>query len=200
MRNLNEFLDARERPFGRLPSRRSSRRSSSVALTFDVARGTYYPRLQIQREPGFGFMEAFHPVRAADWILRERPPGPIAHHMSDGGFLIQRLHPHYPVMVDGRLEVFGPDKFVELQISGSDRFKELDAEYRFGVVVLHYSLVNHRDLLPWLYYNSNWQLVFADEIAVVFTGFPRARWRRTSSTWTTRTSSRPSTARTRRPP
>ena len=39
------------------------------------------------REAGFGVLDFFYPVGAAEWIARERPPGPICHHMADGALL-----------------------------------------------------------------------------------------------------------------
>ncbi len=45
--------------------------------------------------------------------------------MADGGYLIWRLWPDYRVMTDGRLEVFGAEKFVALQPSVPERFRAL---------------------------------------------------------------------------
>ena len=71
-------------------------------------------------------------------------------------------------MTDGRLEVYGAEKFVALQGGIPGRFRALDEKYRFGVVLVHHSLVASDDLLRWLYFNSNWKLVHVDEVAVLF--------------------------------
>ena len=91
------------------------------------------------REPGLGWMRAMYPVAAADWIEARRPPGPIAHHMSSGGYLIWRLFPTYPVMADGRLEVYRSRPEV-LELRDSRSFAELDRTYRFGSVLVHFAL------------------------------------------------------------
>ncbi len=168
VRNLNAVLDRRS-------LRPRAMTSASVAFTgvlalvsADVFSDRFFARLGIYREAGFGVFDPYYPIGAAEWIARERPPGPIFHHMGDGGYLIWRLHPDYPVMVDGRLELFGEQRFAELQMAGPHRFRALDARYRFGIALLHYTLVNSQDLMRWLHLNSTWRLVFADDVAALF--------------------------------
>ena len=117
-------------------------------------------------------MDIFYPVKAVDWIEHHRPPGPICHHMADGGYLIWRLYPDYKVMVDGRLEVFGEEEFVSLQFSDPASFRRVDSVLGCGVVIVHYSLIEADALLWWFHLNSNWQLVFVDHVAAVFTRRP----------------------------
>jgi len=71
-------------------------------------------------------------------------------------------------MTDGRLEVFGEQVFQKLQVTGTERFQQLDREYGFGVVLVQFSIVDSEELLHWLYLNSNWRLVFVDDAAAVF--------------------------------
>ena len=173
--NLNEFLDRHPMP----QKLRSALAWTSVAvislLCFDVARGSFFPRIGGTREPGLGISELFYPSGAVEWIARERPPGPIFHHMADGGYLIWALYPDYRVMSDGRLEVYGPERFQEFQAGRPDQFRRLDGKFHFGTVLLHYSLVHSDELLRWLRLNSNWQLVFVDEGAAVFVRVPLDR-------------------------
>jgi hypothetical protein len=144
----------------------------------DVATDRFAERVNSPRETGLGTLSFFQPEGAVDWIARERPSGPIAHDMADGGYLIARLWPDYPVMVDGRLEVFGAETFARLQIQGPEQFRALDAEHRFGAVLVHYSLVDARELLWWLHLNPNWRLVFVDDTAALYVrdGPESGRW------------------------
>jgi tetratricopeptide (TPR) repeat protein len=168
VRNANQFLDRHPIP-RRAPGLASLAVAAGLALlTLDVARGTWFPRIGSHREPGLGTLDVYYPIAAAEWIARERPPGPISHHMADGGYLIWRLWPDYPVMTDGRLEVYGPERFVELQVAGPERFRALDQELHFGVVLVHYSLIQSDELLRWLHLNPNWRLVHLDEVAALF--------------------------------
>jgi tetratricopeptide (TPR) repeat protein len=177
VRNANELLDARSArgPRARLfgaPALRAIARLAVVAVLWagiaDVARDRFFARLGSHRQTGLGPMDVYYPSGAADWLERERPPGPICHHMADGGYLIWRLHPEYPVLVDGRLEVFGEELFAELMIAGVERFRALDRKYHFGSVLVHYSMVVSDELMWWLYLNSNWRLVFVDDTAALF--------------------------------
>jgi len=121
------------------------------------------------------------PEAAADWILRERPDGPIYHAMADGGYLIWRLYPEYRVMVDGRLEVFGTAHFARLKVAASGRptgFHQLDQEYHFGVALLHHRFFPGLEMLQWLHQSPEWRLVQLDEVASVFVrvGNDPPRW------------------------
>jgi hypothetical protein len=178
LRNLNAFLDARP---GRLAPHPALRTAGTallclvlVGLAVEGARGRLLPRLGSYREPGFGVLDVVHPVGAAEWIARERPPGPIAHYHRDGGYLIWRLHPDYRVMLDGRLEVFGPGRMKALRIVGPERFVALDRQYGFGVALLSYTRLA-RDLIPWLLRQPEWRLVYVDEVASVFVRVPEGQ-------------------------
>jgi hypothetical protein len=173
IRNLNQFLDARP-----LSPRLRAAGALLVAvflvgLTADVLRERFFLRVGLYRQPGFQTMELLYPVAQAEWIAEHRPPGPIAHHMVDGGYLIWRLWPEYKVMTDGRLEVFGAETFAEVSLAGvPERFRKLDKEYHFGSVIVHYSLLGWREFLWWLYLNSNWSLVSVDDVAALFVRVP----------------------------
>ena len=149
-----------------------------AVVSVDVARDRFFLRIGSSRETGFGTFDFYYPVGAVDWIARERPPGPIAHHMADGGYLIYRLWPSYQALSDGRLEIFGPESFARLQITDPDSFRRLDDEFHFGSALVHYSLTDARDLLWWLHLNSNWRLVQVDDTAALFVreGPETKRW------------------------
>ncbi|MDJ0868474.1 MAG: hypothetical protein QNK03_20370 [Myxococcota bacterium] len=167
VRNASAWLDCRG-----VPPRAPRLLSLAVALllvvgAWDVARGRFFQRLGSPREPGLGLLQAFYPVRAVEWIARERPPGPLGHHMADGGYLIWRLHPHYPVLSDGRLEVYASRPEV-LKLDDELSFRELDARYRFGTVLLHYAQIDLHPLVGALHRDPQWRLAFVDEVAAVF--------------------------------
>jgi hypothetical protein len=90
--------------------------------------------------------------------------------MVYGGFLIWRLYPDYRVMFDGRLEIFGPERFRELQIDSTERFEALDAKYRFGVVVQRYGPGGGIELLAHWIADPEWRLVAVDDAAALFPG------------------------------
>jgi hypothetical protein len=178
VRNLNEFLDRHPAPMRALRAAGIATALVLALLVVDVVRGSFFARIGAMREPGLGVSEIFYPSAAVEWIAREDPPGPLCHHMADGGYLIWHLRGRYPVMVDGRLEVYGAERFAELQVTGPERFRALDEKYHFGSVLVHYSLASSESLLWWLHLNANWQLVFLDDAAAVFVrlGEGDSRW------------------------
>lgn len=174
VRNTNAWLDARElRPAAAARLHTVARLLPPalalllLLLTWDVARDRFFQRLGAPREAGLGIMEAFYPVRAVDWIERQRPPAPLGHHMADGGYLIWRLYPDYPVLSDGRLEVYASRPEV-LGLRGEPSFRRLDQKYRFGTVLLHYAQIDLHGLVGVLYRDPDWRLAFVDEVAAVF--------------------------------
>ena len=95
-----------------------------------------------------------------------------------GGYLNWRLYPDYEVMVDGRLEIFGAEKFAQLALPRPRAFQRLDAQYGFGSVVLS-SAFDSVELIAWLQRRPDWQLVHVDTGSVLFVRTdPRAqsRW------------------------
>jgi hypothetical protein len=168
VRNLGEFADAHPLPRQVWRAAGVLAAAALLVLAVDFVRGSFFERLGSFRESGLGPLEALQPVRAVDWIARERPPGPICHHMADGGYLAWRLYPDYRVMTDGRLEVYGPERLLELHVSDPERFRALDAQYRFGSVLLHHSLFPTDSLLRWLYLHPSWRLVQVDDSAALF--------------------------------
>ncbi len=176
-RNLNEYFDRHPVPARALDAAGAVAALALALLATDVASGRFFDRVGSLRESGLGVVELLYPSGALEWVARESPSGPICHHMASGGYLIWRLYPEYKTMVDGRLEVFGAEKFAELQVVGPQRFRALHEQYEFGVVLVQYSLVQSEGLLWWLYLNSNWRLVYVDEVAAVFVRDEEARSR-----------------------
>ncbi len=117
------------------------------------------------------FADFWFPERAVDWIAGHRPPGPIYHRMGDGGYLIWRLWPTYPVLVDGRLEVYGEQLYADIEVTddgGPAAFERLDGRYHFGTALIHFGLFREPALFAWLAAQPAWRLVQLDEVAAVF--------------------------------
>jgi len=112
-----------------------------------------------------------YPEAAVDWIARERPNGPIYHRLGDGGYLIWRLWPRYQVLIDGRLEVYGEQRYADFELRGGGgpgTFESLDGRFRFGTALLHFGLFPDLSLLTGLAARPDWRLVYLDDVAAVF--------------------------------
>ncbi len=167
VRNLNEILDDARARRGWNLAATAGCCALVLALAAYVGRGGFYPSIGVDREPGLGVAEAVFPVGAAEWIARERPAGPICHHMMYGGYLLWRLYPDYPVMADGRLEVFGGDMTRELRLDSVERFRALDARYRFGMVLVQFGYDYPEKLLGELYRDPDWILTYVDTVGAL---------------------------------
>lgn len=167
VRNANEWLDGRMRSAWARHAANAAVAAALLIAAVDVARGSYHARIGTVHERGVGVVGLYVPALATDWIERERPPGPIAHHMWDGGYLSWRLHPRYEVLVDGRLEIYGPKKLAALRFVTPREFLRLDAKYRFGTVLLNPTF-HARQLIAWFYARPDWRLVQGDESGLVF--------------------------------
>jgi hypothetical protein len=91
--------------------------------------------------------------------------------MGDGGYLTWRLWPEYPVLIDGRLEVYGEELYAEIEVRGDggpDTFERLDARYGFGTALVHFGLFRDLSLFAALVASPEWTLVQVDEVAAVF--------------------------------
>ncbi len=167
-RNAAEWLDPRR---GLAPRLAGPAAASLVCLVLGLALAVGSGRWALWtasvREPGFGIMGRLYPVGATEWIARELPPGPIYHHMADGGYLIWRLYPTYRVLADGRLEVYG-DRMAALSGTSPAAFRKLDGEYAFGIALLSYNHFDFGDLLAMLHASRAWRLAYVDDTAVVF--------------------------------
>ena len=166
-RGAAEVLDAH--PLPRALARAGAAAAAAVLLACAgfVASGAFALRTGLVREPGLGVLEAIHPVGAVDFLAREHPPGPLYHANGDGGYLIWRLHPDYPVLSDGRLEVYG-SRLRSLSDPSVEGFRALDREFHFGAALLSHAQFDFDALIRFLAASPAWRLAFADDAAVVF--------------------------------
>jgi hypothetical protein len=164
VRNGNEVLDTRE-PSGRAQSVAAAVVTAlALLVASDAALGRFHARIGQFSTPGLGVIEGSNPIGAADWILRARPPQPLAHAMGDGGYLIWRLWPAYQLMSDGRTLEAEPT----LLIDDPKTFAQLDERYHFGSVLLSHRLMPMRALIAALHANPTWKLAYLDDVSVVF--------------------------------
>ncbi len=178
VRNANEALGTRPRRAGLGAAGAALATGLALFVAVDAARGRWFARTGIATAPGLGVAEGLNPIGAAEWIARMRPPAPIAHDMGDGGYLIWRLWPDYAAMSDGRLEIFGPELLPRLQPFDEERFTALDAQYRFGTVLLNHRRGGVGPLAAALQASDRWRLAYADDVSVIFvrSDADPARW------------------------
>lgn len=111
-------------------------------------------------------VEAKSPVRALAFIRSHHLSGPMLNDYLDGGYLIWAA-PEYPVMIDGRADVYEwsgfLDEYAKWATLESNPNELLDRyKVNFCLLTSDSPMVHVLALLP------NWQKVYSDNISVVF--------------------------------
>ncbi len=110
-----------------------------------------------------------YPVEAVKFIQQHHLPGPIYNNFNWGGFLIGNL-PDYPVSIDGRTNLYGEDSLRRAYNTlMALRWSEDPALNRANLVLLPTTVPLSRELE----HSAQFQLVYADKMAMVFVRTPQ---------------------------
>jgi len=115
-----------------------------------------------------GLISRETPIQATEFLLENRPPGNLFHAMSFGSYLIWATQPEYRVFVDGRIELYPQDVWLDyLEISNAvgDWEEKLEA---YGVHTLLISWSEQAGLVNAALASDRWVLVFEDNTALIF--------------------------------
>jgi hypothetical protein len=105
------------------------------------------------------------PVKAVNFIHQNRLPGPLYNTFDWGGFLTWYM-PDYPVVVDGRTDLYGDDlnKLLFDTQNGEASYKNNPYLNESGLVLLH----RQDGLVSTLALDPRFRKVYEDQIATVF--------------------------------
>jgi len=140
-------------------------------LSKDIFTGEYYTKKGIFLRFGLGRMG--YPDEAVDFLVNSGLDGNMFNDYGSGCFLMWRLYPHKKVFIDGRNTIYGT-KFIQenyiAPLINPALFEGLVKKYDINYVFLHYALSfgNLVDVIPYLYYSKNWELVFFDDNVYIF--------------------------------
>ena len=131
-------------------------------LVFLSARVHYVTRRQPQTEA------KELPAAAVSFLVAQRPPAPLLNHYNWGGYFIWKLYPRYRVFIDGRADLYGDAFMNDLATSyylRGDSWRDPFEKWGIRTVVLppDAPLVTALRALP------DWQIIYADDQAVVLT-------------------------------
>ena len=113
--------------------------------------------------PAFGVVDAF-PAGAVDFLRREGRRGTLWNEYGWGGYLIWHLYPELKVSIDGRMAVYGPERFgehltvVELRPGWQDVLTRLAPDT---------AVLSSRSPLVGALRASGWVVRFEDRVAMV---------------------------------
>ena len=108
-----------------------------------------------------------NPIAAVDFIRASHLPGPIYNRYGWGGYLIYRLYPEYRVYVDGRADVYGDHFLFQMVNTYDGRAGWREPLDRYGIRT---ALISPEvPLASLLRDDRDWQKVYEDDLAVIFT-------------------------------
>ncbi len=115
-----------------------------------------------------GLISAETPVAATEYLLRERPPGPIFNELGFGSYLIWAAQPEYPVFVDTRLELYPLElwrDYLDISAGREDWQQKLD---RYGINALMVSRTEQPTFIAAVNSSRVWCLLYEDEVAAIY--------------------------------
>ena len=124
----------------------------------------YWPVVPAKR----GLIAAETPVKATQFMLEKHLSPEVFHDMAFGSFLIWNAQPMYKVFVDSRVELYPVEIWDDYLIIGNavGDWQEKLSEYNINTLMLHPE--NQAGLIAAAEKSTNWEEVFKDEAAVVF--------------------------------
>jgi len=110
-------------------------------------------------------VKSVYPVEAVDYVRRHRLPGPLFNDYDWGGFLLWSL-PELPVVMDGRVNLYGDEKFERsLNTWSGGKGWETDPDLLRAKLIIAKS---DRQLTNLLRASPKYRVAYEDKVAVVF--------------------------------
>ena len=110
------------------------------------------------------------PGQAVEFIMEHNIPGPLFNDYLIGGYMIWSMYPHYKVFIDPRYQPYVNGVWEDFlrfrQKPDPGELDNLEAKYPFKAALIHHVLYN--DLANVFAVSPDWEMVFVDNIAVVF--------------------------------
>lgn len=148
----------------------------AAILVFGVMPAGFYTITHIARARasmgswGLGLDMTKRPVETMAFLIRERPVGEIFNDSAFGGDLIHTIYPLYRVAMDGRMEVYGVDKYSDYWeiVAAREGWEQRLTDMGVETVVIskHGKLVSK--FWPAIKSTNRWSLVYEDNVAGVF--------------------------------
>ncbi len=138
-----------------------------------VVTGAYYVDGHRYERFGLGVSEESQPVRAAEFLVKNRLDGRILNTLNSGGWLDWKGP--QKVFMDGRLEVIGDALFAEYLLSQkTGGLDPLAKKYGVDILFINPSLFTH--WIADLPNNRNWRLVYLDGFTAIYLRNGYAPW------------------------
>ena len=147
------------------------RRASAIVLVVAVLAvgGVVWRARDIGGRSAFDYitMTEMFPSEACDFLLSERPPGPVFNELNYGSYLIWRLWPKYKVFVDNRNDIFYGGAFEDFMraVNASDDSSWRPIFDRYGIRL---AVLQPCPLADSLRTAPDWQLIYEDDRTLIY--------------------------------
>ncbi len=156
---------AREQPAASaLQLRRAAQYAAMLLLAIAVAYGFAFTAYGLTPANLISAVDANFPVRATEYVRQNHLQGPVYNTFDWGGFLIFNLG-DYPVSIDGRYDLYGPDLVERARRTLAADKWNLDPDLAQAGFVL---LPKDQPLDSALAADPHYRLVYSDHIASIF--------------------------------
>jgi len=149
-------------------------RSNNIAAMDAAARGYLWPAVAmvavaVSASSGrisYQFDENLKPVAAVEFLKKERLKGHMFNNDEFGDYLIYSASDQYKVFIDGRTEVYGPERFKEYMdvVQFNPRWEKILEKHGIDWIFFDTDSALARFLLS----RREWRLIYSDKVASVF--------------------------------
>ncbi len=112
------------------------------------------------------FDEKKKPVAAVEFLKKEHIDGNMFNNDEIGDYIIYKAFPLYRVFIDGRLDMYGPEKLKEYQkvIEFRSGWEDIIKKYKIQWIIFYNDSYFSRFLLG----RDDWKLIYSDKMANIF--------------------------------
>jgi hypothetical protein len=149
-------------------------RADNIARTDESARGYLWPAIAILVVAIFvakglmvyEFDREKKPVKAVEFLKKEHLSGNMFNNDEFGDYIIYSAYPQYKVFIDGRLDMYGPERlkeYIDVTFAKHEWEKTLE-KYEIKWIIFNADSIFCTFLLT----NNDWRLIYADKVANIF--------------------------------
>lgn len=145
---------------------------------YRLVSNTHYKAQDMVTRFGLGFSDLYYPQGAVDYLKKTRPAGDIAHFDNFGGYYMYNLASSgYRPLFDGRWEIYDHDTLYDLflAVENPPAFLQKLSKFNIDLVLVYYLREGNRELMKYLHHAKEWQLVFCDHNAAVYSKQPQTK-------------------------
>jgi len=140
-----------------------------ISMYLSVVSDVFYKSKSSQDTYGLGVSAIDNPIGAANYIQQAELKGPCFSDYLVSSFLLWDLRPNFKSFIDFRdLDIYSAEffqAFNQMAVYPQD-FEKFHKEYEFGYAVLN--RIQFSAIHQYLLNREDWELAFADPVAVVF--------------------------------